>query len=254
MAHNSDRFTRIQDALKLNIYASEETSVIEKALVTLARHPDVQRLAPEAKIWLAQLSDAKTTEDLEEREYALLELYRTLHTAGSGYSHDEKQHLKSQKGLHGLSGGFLPLFMARALITPSTCLADLGAGNGLQGLLLQCLAPHAHTLQVELSQSHLAAGRLYQQVLGIPAQRISWVHGDLFTADLSRTTLVYLYRPVRPSETTLPLYQTLAATLEAVAPPLHIVSVADCLMPHIKSPIPPLYSDGFITIAALYAT
>ena len=251
MTHDSDRFTRIQDALKSNIYASEETSVIEKALSTLAGHPDVQRLAPEATLWLTQLSDAKAAGDLDEQEYALLELYRTLHTAGAGYSHDEKQHLKSQQGLHGLSGGFLPLFMARALITPATCLADLGAGNGLQGLLLQRLAPHAHTLQVELSQSHLAAGQLYQKVLGIPDQRISWVHGDLFTADLSRTTLVYLYRPVRPSKTSLPLYQTLAATLEAVKHPLHIVSVADCLLSHIKAPVTPLYSDGFLSIAAL---
>jgi hypothetical protein len=251
MTTNTNGFTAIQEALKSNICSVKGVQAIEEALVTLARHPEVQRLAPETRLWDAHLLAAKKDKDLEEQEYALLELYRTLHTAGAGYSPPEKTHLEAQKGLHGLSGGLLPLLMAKELITPATRMADLGAGNGLQGLLLQCIAPHAHTLQVELSKSHLAAGRLYQKVLGIPETRITWLHGDLFTADLSQTTLVYLYRPVRPSKTTAPLYKKLATTLTAMDHPIHLISVADCLTPHFETPVAPLYADGFLTIATV---
>ncbi|WP_300674209.1 hypothetical protein [Desulfoluna sp.] len=245
------RFNAIQKSLRSNIFHTAGTQVIEQALLTLAAHPEVQHLAPETCHWQSHLLTARADHDVEEQEYALLELYRTLHTAGAGYTDDEQLQLDDQKGLHGLSGGLLPLLMARELITPATRMADLGAGNGLQGLLLQCLAPHRHTLHVELSKSHIAAGRLYQNVLGIPDDRISWRHGDLFSADLSDTTLVYLYRPVRPSKTTAPLYRKLAATLASITHPVHLISVADCLTPHFETPVIPLYTDGFLTIATI---
>lgn len=251
MAVDPTTFTTIQEALKSNIYSVKGVQTIEEALITLARHPDVQRLAPEVRDWEAHLRSARSDNDVDEQEYALLELYRTLHTAGAGYTPSEKTQLESQKGLHGLSGGLMPLLMAKELITPETRMADLGAGNGLQGLLLQCLAPHLHTLQVELSDSHLEAGRLFQKVLGIPEKQITWLHGDLFNSDLTHTTLVYLYRPVRPSETTAPLYKKLADTLSAIDHPIHLVSVADCLTPHFDLPVTPLYADGFLTIATV---
>jgi len=248
MAALPDRFTAIRKALKSTICTVKGVQAIEDALMTLARHPEVLRLAPEAKTWRDHLVSAQANHDMEEQEYALLELYRTLHTAGAGYTEGEKLRLNKQKGLHGLSGGLMPLLMAKELITVETRMADLGAGNGLQGLLLQCLHPHRHTLQVELSKSHLDAGHLFQRVLGIPENRITWLHGDLFTADLSRATLVYLYRPVRPSETTRPLYRKLAETLKAIGRPIHLISVADCLTHHLEPPMPPLYADGFLTI------
>ncbi|BCS97278.1 hypothetical protein DSLASN_29100 [Desulfoluna limicola] len=251
MAVDPTTFTTIQDALKSNIYSVKGVQTIEEALTTLAGHPEVQRLAPEVRDWDAHLRSARSDNDVEEQEYALLELYRTLHTAGAGYTPSEKAKLDSQKGLHGLSGGLMPLLMAKELITPETRMADLGAGNGLQGLLLQCLAPHRNTLQVELSDSHLAAGRLFQKVLGIPEKRVTWLHGDLFTSDLSHTTLVYLYRPVRPSEITAPLYKKLADTLSAIDHPIHLISVADCLTPHLETLVTPLYTDGFLTIATV---
>ena len=245
-----DRFTAIRAALQSTICTVQGVEAIEDALLTLARHPEVLRLAPEAETWRDHLTAARDQDDMEEQEYALLELYRTLHTAGAGYTEDERRQLEEQKGLHGLSGGLMPLLMAKELITPETRMADLGAGNGLQGILLHCLAPHRHTLQVELSRGHLDVGRLFQRVLGIPDNRITWLHGDLFTADLSKVTLVYLYRPVRPSETTLPLYKKLAATLQAIGHPIHLVSVADCLTPHLVPPMKSLYDDGFLTISA----
>lgn len=251
MAPDAHGFIAIHEALKANVFGVAGATTIEAALVTLARHPEVLDLVPEAKSWCDHLVAAKGHGDDDEREYALLELYRTLHTAGAGYTQAERTLLEAQKGLHGLVGGLTPLFMATLLITPETRMADLGAGNGLQGLLLQWLAPHRHTLQVELSQSHIAAGRLFQRVLGIPDDRVTWLSGDLFAADLSRATLVYLYRPVRPSETTVPLYRKLAGTLSAIGHPIHLISVADCLTPHFKTPPVPLYDDGFITIAAL---
>ena len=251
MAIETPRFTAIKKALASNIYNADETQTIEAVLTTLARHPEVQRLAPEAILWHDNLLTAKADGDIEEQEYALLELYRTLHTAGAGYTCEEQERLDGQKGLHGLSGGLLPLFMTRELITPETYLVDLGAGNGLQGLLLHALAPHRHTLQVELSRSHLAAGRLFQRVLEIPDHRITWHHGDLFEVDLCQATLIYLYRPVRPSKTTHPLYQKLAATLESLPHPVHLVSVADCLTPHMEHTMPPLYTDGFLTITTV---
>ncbi|VFQ42842.1 hypothetical protein [Desulfoluna butyratoxydans] len=246
-----NRFTAIRNALEATICTVQGVEIIEKALMTLAGHPEVLRLAPEAETWRNHLAAARVDGDTEEQEYALLELYRTLHTAGAGYTEEEKKQLDEQKGLHGLSGGLLPLLMTKELVSPDTCMADLGAGNGLQGLLLQCLCPHRHTLQVELSKGHLNAGRLFQRILGIADHRVSWRHGDLFATDLSGVTLLYLYRPVRPSETTLPLYRKLAATIGAMDRPIHLVSVADCLTPHLDPPVSPLYDDGFVTITAV---
>ena len=234
----------IEHQLKKGVYTLKAALVVEKTLLTLARKANII----EATHWANHLEEARSQNDTEEREYALLELYRTLHTAGSGYSQEEKKILEEQKGLHGLSGGLTPLFMAATLLTPATRMVDLGAGNGLQGLILQMLVPHCHTLQVELSQSHIAMGRRYQSILGLSENKMSWHQGDLFEAPLGKVTFLYLYRPVRPSETTRPLYARLAHAIEDMVPPPMVMSVADCLTPHFKNPQVPLYQSEFITI------
>ena len=234
--------------LESGVYTLEESLKVEEALLKLSASPEVVGLVPEAKAWREHLLGAKKDGDLEEREYALLELYRTLHTAGSGYSKEEQERLNQQKGLHGLSGGLMPLFLAARLMDETTRMVDLGAGNGLQGILLQRLAPHAHTLQVELSSSHVAMGKLFQKVSGVPQSRMDWHIGDLFKAELGTPHLIYLYRPVRPSEVTKPLYQKLAKTMETMEPAPTIVSVADCLTPHFSQNHHPLYASDFIII------
>jgi len=80
-----------------------------------------------------------------------------------------------------------------AFITPDSVVVDLGAGNGLQGLLLQCLSPHRKTLQVELSSEMIRIGRLFQEALGISADRVEWIHDDIVNASIEAADIVYLY-------------------------------------------------------------
>jgi predicted RNA methylase len=80
-----------------------------------------------------------------------------------------------------------------------TVSCDLGAGNGLQGLLLQLCHPAPPLpVQVELSGAMVAIGRRLQQWLGIAAGAIEWIEGDVRDVDLGEADFIYLYRPMRP--------------------------------------------------------
>lgn len=142
----------------------------------------------------------------------------------------------------------LPLLMAAHLITPDSVCADLGAGNGLQGLLLQQLCPHRQTIQVELSGKMIEVGKLYQQALGLAPEKIAWQHGNIVDADLSAMDLIYLYRPARPLNEGNDLYRIIADKLTARTRPVTIISLADCLTRFLPERFARVYKSEFINI------
>jgi hypothetical protein len=125
--------------------------------------------------------------------------------------------------------------------------ADLGAGNGLQGLLLQRLYPHARTLQLEISSRMIDIGRGLQSWLGIPEDRVEWRCGDLLEAPLEDVDLLYLYRPVRPDGPGRRFYENLAGRLERAPGQVVVFSIADCLGEFLSDRFERFYGDGHLT-------
>ena len=231
MENRMAELRQLHHTLEETLLGVQGVAALESALVRLAEDTEVSEAVAELPEALALWKAGGDRGDDEEREMALLELYRLIHGGGWGFSEAETAIMKRRKGVNGLPGGFLPLLLASRLVTRDTRFVDLGAANGLQGLLLQELVPHAHTLQVELSSSQIAVGMQYQRILGISQDRISWHHGDIFEADLGDADMIYLYRPVRPLGEGLRFYDELAMRLTALSKirPLTIISVADCL-------------------------
>ncbi len=221
---------------------------LENALLTIAADAEVQRMVPAVAERREKVLAAQRLGDPEEREAALLELYLCLHAVGWTYSAGEQIALDHWVGVECLPGGMMPLLLAAHLIGPDSVCADLGAGNGLQGLLLQMLQPHRRTVQVELAGELIAAGRRYQQALGIAAGRMDWRQQDLAEADLTGIDLIYLYRPARPMGRGRDLYQAVADNLAACPQPVTIVSLADCLGRFLSSRFAPVYQNEFVDI------
>jgi hypothetical protein len=126
---------------------------------------------------------------------------------------------------------------------------DYGAGNGLQGLLLQHLYPHRLTTLVELSGSMIEKGKVLQGMLGIPAERIEWVHGSVEEVSPRAFEFIYLYRPLRPEgEAGRRFYEWFAGELEDAEGSVTIFSVADCLREFLDSRrFTVFYDDGQLT-------
>lgn len=228
-----------------NVYGEPASLEVERALLTLASHSGVQRLAPGASGKALALRRAR---DEKGREAALLELYLLLHRAGAGYSGPEEARLRAGRGVGFIPGGLAPLLLAGHLLEPSFQVADLGAANGLQGLLLQSIAPHRKTLQVELSGQMARTGRLYREALGMDPGRVEWFHGDILDAPLEETDLVYLYRPVRPVGEGNDFYRALAGRLSETRRIRYVLSVADCLERHLEGRFPVLYRNDDMTV------
>lgn len=221
---------------------------MEKSLLTIAADAAVQQAVPAAAERREKVLAAQRLNDPEERETALLELYLCLHAAGWTYSVGEQAALERWVGVECLPGGMMPLLLAAHLIGPDSVCADLGAGNGLQGLLLQMLQPHRRTVQVELAGALIAAGKRYQETLGIAAERMDWRQQDLAEADLTGIDLIYLYRPARPMGRGRDLYQAVADNLAACPQPVTIVSLADCLGRFLSSRFVPFYQNEFVDV------
>jgi hypothetical protein len=180
-------------------------------------------------------------------EAAAVPLYSVLHQAGGRYATAERKRLRAGAGYTCIAGGFAPLLKAGPFIGLETVSADLGAGNGLQGMLLQSLFPHRQTLQIELSAEMIRVGRMYQRVLGIGYDRMVWVHGDITEVPWDGADFIYLYRPAKPSDAGGGLYRSLARKLAAIDHPLVIFSIADCLGPYLDARFSTFYSDGHLT-------
>jgi hypothetical protein len=227
--------------------SEKQITIITQALLKLASNRAVQAELPDVDQYVKNFMTEREKEDLTLREYALLYLYARLHSAGSTYSPSEYELFKKRNAYSCHPGGLSPLILAEQFIKPESVIADLGAGNGLQGLLLQCLYPHRKTLQIELSSELIRVGRIFQGILGISDDRIEWVHGDIINVSLGAVDFIYLYRPVRPLEGGKEVYHTIANKLSAINKPFVVFSVADCLAEFLDKRFSIFYSDGHLT-------
>jgi len=208
----------------------------------------VTEAVPAAPPLVKEWNVARQRKDVEGREEALIHLYLCLHAAGTVYQSWEAETLSGWSGILCHPGGLLPLLLADHLIDATSTTADLGAGNGLQGLLLQVLCPHRQSLLVEISEQMIEVGRLYQRALGIGADRVLWMHQDIAGADTGAADLIYLYRPARPMENGNKLYRILGEKLSSRTRALTIVSMADCLGPFLNPEFGILYHNEFLKI------
>jgi len=186
-------------------------------------------------------------DDGELVEERFLELYAHLHMHEAPYTPEERRRLDAGGGYWCHAGGLAPILKAGDWLGPSSVSADLGAGNGLQGLLLQRLCPHARTIQLEISSRMIDIGRRLQSWLGIPEDRVDWRPGDLLEAPLEDVDLLYLYRPVRPDGPGRRFYESLARRLEHAPSQVVIFSIADCLGEFLSSRFERFYGDGQLT-------
>jgi hypothetical protein len=225
----------------------KQLSVITDSLLRLATNLDVQTELPDADRYGENLRSALKQGDLSLIERALLNLYEQLHGAGSEYSSYEKTLLTKRKGYSCHPGGLSPLIKAVEFVRPDSVVADLGAGNGLQGLLLQRLCPHRKTIQVEISSEMIRVGRIFQRSLGISADRVEWVHDDIVNAAIEIADFIYTYLPVKPIEEGKEVYEAIAHRLGGMKKPLIVFSVADCLSKFLDGQFSIFYTDGHLT-------
>jgi len=220
---------------------------LKRAMRILADDRKIRNHYPEIASAAIEMEASEGSSDEEQQELAFLNLYCQLHRAGSDYTRSERSRLDNKKGYFNHPGGISPLLKAEPFITPSTTSADLGAGNGLQGLLFQYLYPHRTTLLVELSAEMIRIGQYFQQLLGIADDRVIWIHDDIVNVSLSDIDFLYLYRPSKPIADGIELYRHLARCLRQHQRPLVIFSIADCLRDFLDADFEIFYSDGHLT-------
>jgi hypothetical protein len=183
----------------------------------------------------------------ESIEEALLILYSHLHGYEVPLTPAERARFRASDGYLNHVGGLSPILAAAPFVHPDTVTADYGAGNGLQGLLLQTLYPHRRTLQIELSSRMVEEGRRLQAWLGIPPDRVDWVVGDVQDHPPVGLDFIYLYRPVRPAGPGRRFYEGFAAALERTTHPVVIFSIADCLRDFLSPAFEVFHTDGHLT-------
>ncbi len=187
----------------------------------------------------------RTAEEIEE---AFLELYAHLHMNQAPYSDSERKRMDAAGGYWNHAGGLSPILKAEPWINPETTSADFGAGNGLQGLLLQVLYPHRKTVQIEISEQAVEIGKALREWLRIPSERVEWIVADVLDAPAVGYDFIYLYRPVRPEGPGRDFYARFAGEVEAEPTPPVIFSIADCLRDFISDErYEVFYSDGHLT-------
>jgi hypothetical protein len=213
----------------------------------LPRPPDPFHLFPrysELQERFLACAEGRNSEALEE---SFLALYSHLHGYEVPYTADERQRVVETGGYLCHVGGLSPILKAVPFIEPTTISADFGAGNGLQGLLVQKLRPHRKTIQIEISSRMIEAGRQLQGWLGIPREQVEWVASDVSEFSPVGIDFIYLYRPVRPTGGGDGFYRDFAARLAASKKPVVIFSVADCLRSYLPAEFEVFYSDGHLT-------
>ncbi|MFC2173909.1 hypothetical protein ACFLU6_14985 [Acidobacteriota bacterium] len=242
------RLDKTTQNLMESLYLEDCSLEIENAILTLASSNDIKNEIPGLESRLLRFHEARQSGDDNEREQNLTDLYIHLHSGGALYLPWEREKLTGYSGHTCLPAGLLPVLFARHLVNADTVVADLGAGNGIQGLLLQRLQSHRRTVQVELSAEMIRMGHLYRKILGIDENRLSWIHGDMADFSFDGIDLFYLYRPAKPTGGGDDLYRTVADKLLALTKTAMVFSVADCLEKYLKSGFELLYSNGHITV------
>lgn len=183
----------------------------------------------------------------EEIEDAFLELYVHLHMNEAPYTADERRRMDAAGGYWNHAGGLSPILKAKPWIKPETVSADFGAGNGLQGLLLQVLYPHRKTVQIEISTRMAEIGESLREWLGVSADRVEWIVDDVLNASAAGYDFIYLYRPVRPEGVGRDFYTRFAREVESEDSPPIIFSIADCLRDFLSDRYEVFYGDGHLT-------
>lgn len=179
---------------------------------------------------------------------SFLQLYAHLHMHEAQYTTKERARMDLTGGYWGHAGGLSPILRAGPWIQPDSISIDLGAGNGLQGLLLQLLHPHRLSIQIEISSRMVLIGRRVQRWLGIPEARVAWGVGDVSDVRLRGIDFVYLYRPLRPEGPAgQAFYRQIADDLGHGRGPATVFSVADCLGPFLPPSFTRIASDGHLT-------
>lgn len=222
-------------------------AVIAKALADISNDSSVLSELPCLENDFQSFISALKPGGSNESERSLARLYGLLHGAGGRYSEDEKKTLDEKDGYSCISGGLSPLVMAEEFIRADSVVADLGAGNGLQGLLLQRIKPHLKTLQIELSAELIRTGRIFQNALGIEDGRIGWINGKVEDAPLGSVDFIYTFRLSKPTERGKKVYRSIAEELKTHNKPLVIFSVADCLVDFLDKRFNVFYNDGHLT-------
>jgi hypothetical protein len=213
----------------------------------LPEPPDPLGLYPHYVAFRDRFLEAMEDPGDEALEEAFLLLYAHVHGYEVPYTPDERDRVAETGGYLSHVGGLSPILKAAPFIGPDTVSGDFGAGNGLQGLLMQKLTPHAKTVQIEISSRMVEAGKLLQAWLGVPEQRVEWVVGDVSEVSPAEMDFIYLYRPVRPAGPGQEFYRRFAEQLEASSKPVVIFSIADCLRPHLSPHFEVFYCDGHLT-------
>ncbi|MBN1610212.1 MAG: hypothetical protein JW940_26530, partial [Polyangiaceae bacterium] len=188
--------------------------------------------------------DSGVTELVEE---SFLALYSHLHGYEVPLTPAERRRFRAKSGYLCHVGGLSPIVKSAPYISADTVAADYGAGNGLQGLLMQVLSPHRMTVQIELSSLLLESGRQLQAWLGVPKERVRWVAADVADVSPAEMDFIYIYRPLRPEGEGRLFYQRFARALAVSDGPCVIFSVADCLRGFLPQSFEAFYEDGHLT-------
>ena len=246
----SSMASRVRHLLGQSAHPPEERERLIRLICLFAELPDppdpfglYSRYSELKDRFLRFLEEA----DGEAFEEAFLLLYAHIHGYEVPYTPDERNRVVETGGYLSHVGGLSPILKAAPFIGPDTVSGDFGAGNGLQGLLIQELTPHAKTVQIEISSRMVEAGKLLQEWLGIPEERVDWVVGDVSDVSPTGMDFIYLYRPLRPTGPGEQFYRGFAAQIGASQKPVVIFSIADCLRPYLSSDFEIFYADGHLT-------
>lgn len=242
---------RIEALVSREDYSEEERDRLVRLMllfVELSNPPDPDGDFPKYEECKGRFLACAAGEDGEALEEAFLSLYAHLHMSEARYAEAERRQMDEAGGYWSHAGGLSPILKAGPWIRPDTVSADLGAGNGLQGLLLQYLYPHEKTIQVEISSRMVAIGKRLQAWIGVPRERVEWIAGDVCEQSLDEMDFIYLYRPVRPStDRGKAFYERLARRLEGSRGQVVVFSIADCLKEFLRPDVEIFYDDGHLT-------
>lgn len=242
---------RIESLVGKLEYAADERGLLVRLMTLFAAlplPPDAAADFPEYEKHKEHFLGCLEGEDPDALEEAFLTLYAHLHMYEARYTAEEREQMDLSGGYWAHAGGLSPILKAAPWLSPATVSADLGAGNGLQGLLLQYLYPHQLTIQYEISSDMVRIGRELQEWLGIPEERVEWVVGDVCDQVFEDIDFYYLYRPVRPdTERGEAFYENLSEMLEWGERPVVIFSIADCLKQFLSRRFKVFYADGHLT-------
>lgn len=238
-----------------HIFAGDDRFPQEKArlvklmvlFATLPPPPDPFGLCPDYSSLRQDFLSAVKGARPDPVEEAFLDLYCHLHGHEAPYTSAERQRMDELGGYWCHAGGLSPILKAGEHIRPHMVSSDFGAGNGLQGLLLQKLYPHARTIQIEISSRMVEWGRVLQGWLGIEPDKVDWVVADVLEYSPRGMDFIYLYRPVRPEGKGRRFYKNFAAQLTGSSRPVIIFSIADCLRSFLPEEFEIFYSDGHLT-------